>query len=125
MPNRVGMFLKTASVLPVDDVVATTDYYRDVFGFDIRSMSGDPPYYAIVERGDASIHFSQREDTSKKIPPCHVYIFVTDVDAVYDEYKARGLDIFTPPEDQDHGMREFEVMDLNGHFMTFGERVRG
>jgi uncharacterized protein YecE (DUF72 family) len=96
------MFSHAAPVLPVDNAVASAEFYRDQLGFQIEFMHGDPPYYAIVSRDNAvTIHFSEREDTSKKIHPCSVYIFVNDVEAVYEEYKSKGMKMFSPPEDQD------------------------
>jgi uncharacterized glyoxalase superfamily protein PhnB len=118
------MFSHAAPVLPVDNAVASAEFYRDQLGFQIEFMHGDPPYYAIVSRDNAvTIHFSEREDTSKKIHPCSVYIFVNDVEAVYEEYKSKGMKMFSPPEDQDYGMREFELRDLNGHFLVFGQEL--
>lgn len=123
--NDTGLFIDSATVLPVDNVMDTAEYYRDALGFTIEFTYGDPPYYAIVNRDDAvTIHFSEREDTRSKIPPCSIYVLVADVDAVYEEYRSRGLEIFAPPEDQEYGMREFELSDVNGHFLVFGQHIK-
>ena len=111
-------------MLTVDNATETAEYYQDKLGFTISFLWGEPPYYAIVGRDDiVSLHFSEREDTTKPIAPSHVYVFVADVNAVYEEYKAKGLKIFSPPEDQEYGMREFEIVDPNGHFLTFGQGI--
>ena len=124
MIAKAGLFSHAATVLPVDNLIETAEFYQKKMGFDISSMYGDPPYYAIANRDkNVSIHLSEREDTTNKIQPCNVYIFVNDVDAVYDEYQSKGLEIFAPPENQAYGMREFEVVDLNGHFLTFGQEL--
>jgi uncharacterized glyoxalase superfamily protein PhnB len=124
MNDELELFSHAAPILAVDNAVETATYYKDKLGFTIEFLYGDPPYFAIVSRDDAvSIHLSEREDTSTKIPPSSVYIFVDDVDAVYAEYKAKGLKIFAAPEDQDYGMREFELSDLNGHFLIFGQAL--
>lgn len=118
------LFSHLAPVLPVDNIGETTAFYRDKLGFDVAFTWGDPPYYAVVKRDESvGIHFSEREDTTVMMPACMVYIFVNDVDAVYEEYLKNGLDIFSPPENQDYGMREFELKDLNGHFLIFGQGV--
>lgn len=117
-------FSHVAPVLPVDDAVLTAEYYKTKLGFDISFVYGDPPYYAIVQRGEnATIHFSEREDSSTPITPCHVYVFVSDVDALYQEYEAKGIPAFSPPENQQYGMRELEIRDPNGHFLTFGQEL--
>ena len=124
MSEPSDLFIACAPVLPVDNAVETAHYYRDTLGFEIAFTLGKPPYYTIVQRGEGvGIHFSEREDTTTKIQPCNVYIFVEDVNAVYEEYKTRGLEMFAPPEDQDYGMREFEIRDVNGHFLTFGQEL--
>jgi len=112
-----------APVLPVDNLKETVAYYQEAFGFDVSFMWGEPAHYAVLKRDDVGVHLTEREDTSKKIPPCTVYVFVNDVDALYEEFKGKGIDMFSPPETQDYGMREFEVSDPNGHFLIFGKGV--
>jgi uncharacterized glyoxalase superfamily protein PhnB len=43
-----------------------------------------------------------------------------DVDAVYAELAARGARIVKPPQDYDYGMRDFDLIDLDGNQLTFG-----
>jgi len=119
-----NLFSHCAPVLSVDNAVDTARFYKEKLGFEIAFTYGDPPYYVVVKRGQGvSIHFSEREDCTAKIQPCCVYIFVTNVDAVYDEYLSKGVDVAAPPENQEYGMREFDVVDPNGHFLTFGQDV--
>jgi predicted enzyme related to lactoylglutathione lyase len=49
-----------------------------------------------------------------------VCIFVTDVDAVHAEVAARGAKVLKPPQNYDYGMRDFDVVDLDGNQITFG-----
>jgi uncharacterized glyoxalase superfamily protein PhnB len=124
MADQPGRFLHCAPVLPVDNLLKSMRFYEDKLGFTVSFTYGEPPHYAIAKRGDeVSIHLSEREDTTQKIQPWSVYIFVTNVDAIYEEYRAKGLRMFVPPEDQEYGMREFETTDLNGHFLTFGQGI--
>ena len=122
--GKPGLFSHAAAVLPVDNALETAQFYHDKLGFKVSFTYGDPPYYAIDRRDEwVTIHFSEREDTTKKIEPCSIYVFVHDVDAVYEEYKAGGMQIFAPPENQEYGMREFELKDMNGHFLVFGQEL--
>ena len=118
-----GGLTDSAAVLPVDNLAATLEFYEEKLGFKAVYTYGDPPHYAILMRDEVSIHMAEREDTTTEIQPCSVYIYVTDVDAIYKEYKSKKLEMFLPPEDQGYGMREFEVPDINGHFLTFGQRI--
>jgi uncharacterized glyoxalase superfamily protein PhnB len=47
-------------------------------------------------------------------------IFVADVDAIYEEFKARGARIVKPPADDPYGMRDFDLLDLDGNQLCFG-----
>jgi uncharacterized glyoxalase superfamily protein PhnB len=116
-------FRFAAPVFPVDDATETAEFYRTTLGFSIERLYGDPPYYAIVSRDGVEIHLSEREDTSTPIERCAVYIYVDDADALYEEFAGKGLKMFAPPEDQDNGMREFELTDNSGHFLMFGQRI--
>ena len=123
MSGEITRLKSAAPVLPVDNAVQTAEYYRTTLGFTIERLEGDPPYYAIVERDCVAIHLSEREDTSTPIERCAVYLHVSDADALYEEYQRKGIEMFAPPENQDNGMREFELADMNGHFLMFGQRI--
>jgi len=52
------------------------------------------------------------------------YIHVSEVDAYYSELKARGVGV-SDLGDRDYGMRDFEVIDLNGNRLAFGQPTSG
>jgi uncharacterized glyoxalase superfamily protein PhnB len=121
--DSTGRFQAVAPVFPVDNVAETAEYYRTTLGFKISVLYGDPPYYAIVDRDGVAIHLSEREDTSTPIERCAAYIKVDNADALYEEYEGRGIEMFSPPENQENGMREFELTDNSGHFLMFGQKI--
>jgi uncharacterized glyoxalase superfamily protein PhnB len=47
-------------------------------------------------------------------------VFVRDVDAVYAELEARGAKLVSRPQNYDYGMRDFDLVDLDGNQLTFG-----
>ena len=47
-------------------------------------------------------------------------IFVEDVDALYAELLTRKAKVVKPPQDYDYGMRDFDVVDLDGNQIFFG-----
>ncbi|NNE66742.1 MAG: glyoxalase [Pyrinomonadaceae bacterium] len=114
-------FSHAATVLPVDDVRATADYYRDMLGFEISFEWGDPVTYAVLKRGESvSVHVVERDDDSK---PSSVhtalYVFVHDVDKVYYEYRSKGVEIASEIGDREYGMRDFDIKDINGFLLSF------
>ena len=48
-----------------------------------------------------------------------------DVDAVHAEMAARGAQILKPPQNYDYGMRDFDLVDLDGNYLTFGTGTAG
>lgn len=117
-------FFGAAPVFRVEDVAAAAEYYRDNLGFEIRFLMGEPPAYATTARGDAAIHFSKAEETAIRNGGVgNVYVFVSDVDGLYEELTARGVKVVAELETWAYGMREFAVEDLNGYRLCFGEGV--
>ena len=113
----------SSPIFPVDDPLATAEYYRDILGFSIAFKWEDPPSYVVVNRDEAvSIHFSKRDDNY--LPSrSHVAlaVFVHDVDALYEEYKKAGASITQPIGDRPWGMRDFDITDPNGFILSFGQ----
>jgi len=95
-------------------------------GFRVEFLYGDPPSYAGVERDSVLVHLQAASDT-KRIPgQSSVYVFVTDVDALYRELNGRGARVLAEPRDYPYGMRDFDVQDLDGNRLAFGmETARG
>jgi hypothetical protein len=84
----------SAPVFVVRDILNSVAYYRDVLGFDTEFLYGEPTFYAGVE--------------------------VSDVDALYEELKGRGAKLLNAPKDYAYGMRDFDVVDLDGNQLCFG-----
>jgi uncharacterized glyoxalase superfamily protein PhnB len=66
------------------------------------------------------IHLQAASDTKRQPGHGAVNVFVTDVDALYQELKSRGVRILHEPKDYPYGMRDFDVLDLDGNQLTFG-----
>jgi uncharacterized glyoxalase superfamily protein PhnB len=109
-----------AAVFVVKDVAGSVAHYQDVLGFHVEFRYGDPPSYAGVERGSALIHLQAAADSKRPPGQSAVYIFVTHVDALYDELKSRGARILAEPKNYPYGMRDFAIADLDGNQLTFG-----
>jgi DNA-binding transcriptional MerR regulator/predicted enzyme related to lactoylglutathione lyase len=118
-------FGAAAPVLRVPDVVAAAEYYRDRLGFEISFLWGEPPSYATTHRDHVLIHFTKSGVAPAPQPDSvsNIYVFVTDIDDVYEELKGRGAKIVAEPETWPYGMREFAVEDMNGYRLCFGEGV--
>lgn len=53
-----------------------------------------------------------------------LYCSVPDLDAHYEAARANGATIVSEPRLQEHGVRSYRALDLEGHRWIFGERER-
>lgn len=122
--------IKLRAIAPqfvVEDVVKTAEFYRDKLGFNILGYFADPPVYAMVERDGIEFHFGkpdkgsiQPNETRRSIGG-DAYIWVDNIDALYNEIKAKGVEIVEALAMQSYGSRDFVVRDCNGYRITVGE----
>ena len=109
-----------APVFVVRDVLKSVAYYRDVLGFDVEFLYGEPTFYAGVERGNVLIHLQAAHESKREPGQMAINVFVSDVDALYEELKGRGATLLSAPKDYAYGMRDFDVADLDGNALCFG-----
>jgi hypothetical protein len=112
----------------VPNVVRTAEYYRDKLGFEILGFFAEPPVYAMVRRDSAEIHFGkadsetiQLNEAIRKGLGSDVYIFVTDVNALFEEFRSRDVEILEGPVRREYECTEITVKDCNGFKLVFGE----
>jgi len=120
-----NLFSHSAIVLPVEDVEKTAAFYRDQLGFEITFTWESPASYAVLKRDEAvGIHLVKRQDEGQPSEKhTALYIFVHDVDTVYREYLSKGVEILHELSDQEYGMREFGIRDINGYILTLGTNL--
>jgi len=109
-----------ATVLHVKDMPAALAYYRDKLGFAVTFGWEDPPRYVCLCLGDCAIHLNSYDPP---VAPSHVAIFCKGIDALYETLAARGVAIAVPIADRTYGMRDFSVIDPEGHRLDFGEGI--
>ena len=118
-PSAVSL-CGAATVFVVQDVLRSVEHYRDVLGFHTEFTYGKPTFYAGVERDDLVIHLQAASETKRQPGQGAVYVFVTDVDALYQELKSRGARTLNEPKDYPYGMRDFNINDIDGNQLCFG-----
>jgi uncharacterized glyoxalase superfamily protein PhnB len=109
-----------ATILHVKDMAAALAFYRDKLGFAVTFTWEDPPRYVCLCLGDCAIHLNAYVPPSG---PSHIAIFCEVIDALYDQLVARGVDIAEPIADRDYGMRDYAVIDPDGHRLVFGQGI--
>ena len=69
---------------------------------------------------------TQRFTSSKtiRVPSgIHLFQWVKDVDAYYNEIVDRGASVAKEPTNQPYGIREFGLSDVNGVDIVFGQEI--
>ena len=113
----------------VDDIFQATEFYRDKLGFKFDRIWGQPPQFAIVHRDGAYIMLKSvgsrghvRANHSVNSDACwDAYIWVRDADALYEEFRSRGVKITREIENEPYGCRDFDVEDNSGYILCFGQ----
>jgi len=114
------MMVGAATVFVVADIAKSAAHYCDVLGFTITFEYGEPIFYVCLCRDDVALHLLGAGQTKRQAGHGGICVFVRDVDAVHTELAARGAKVVKPPEDYAYGMRDFDVLDLDGNQLTFG-----
>ncbi|MHB8381471.1 MAG: VOC family protein [Candidatus Binataceae bacterium] len=118
-----------APVFLVEDVRRAAEYYRDRLGFELGDYFGEPPEFTIVRRDAVRIAMrragERRGGSNRAWKPDAIdaYIWVSDIDALYQQFVKDGVPVAAPPELQEYGIREIEIRDLDGYILTFGQFV--
>jgi hypothetical protein len=115
----------------VKNVPIALSFYHDCLGFDITFQGpGDGDiFFGIVQRGGAMIMLKDvgvdpvpnyKRDIKKGIARWDAYLHVPDPDELAAEFSSRNIDFFQPLQDNDDGLRGFEVKDADGYILFFG-----
>jgi catechol 2,3-dioxygenase-like lactoylglutathione lyase family enzyme len=114
-------------VLPVADVTRAARYFRDVLGFEIDFIAGEPPSYARVVKGAGRTHGDpvyirlwQCRHPGASAWKGEIVIHVgKDVDGLHSAYVSRGVSVVEAPTSQPWGLREFAIREPDGHLLRF------
>jgi catechol 2,3-dioxygenase-like lactoylglutathione lyase family enzyme len=122
---------RSAPYFPVADVARSARYYETVFGFASDYAPGDPPQFAIVTRDGLSVMLRRVADQALIVPnerqggTWDAFFWVTGVEALCTELRAKGADIVYGPLLREYGIMEFAARDADGHVLGFGEHWTG
>jgi uncharacterized glyoxalase superfamily protein PhnB len=117
--------------------LATANYYRDQLGFYYDRFWNEPPAFCMVKRNGVVIMLGAigkvLERCGPTIPsirkarPGTLIFEIDDADALYHEFKSKGVKIAREICDQDYGCRDFDVEDCKRYRLCFwrGQRMTG
>lgn len=120
MTEERPMMVGAATVFVVSDIAESIMHYRDALGFKVTFEYGNPTFYTCLCRDEVALHLLAARETKRLPGNGGICVFVNDVDRVHAELARRGANVIKPPQNYDYGMRDFDVVDLDGNHLTFG-----
>ena len=115
-------WLGARPTLQVSDVAANLAVLSDDLGWNVFVTMGDPPEFAMVGVGNASLALTYSPAPAIATDIASVYIDVDRVDGLHRHCVDRSLDV-TEPTTHPWGQRDFVLRLPSGHLLAFGEHV--
>ena len=115
-----------------DDVERSRRFYTEVLGGE-TVRAGEPSFVAlanswiIINRGGGPT--DDKPTVTLETPPdpdrasSFLNIRVADIDAVYEQWSARGAEFLTPPKEHEAEIRCY-IRDPDGHLIEVGQTTR-
>jgi predicted enzyme related to lactoylglutathione lyase len=110
--------MQIAPAFAVRDLDAMVEFYGNALGFEARYKSG---VYAVLSSDDVQLHLYPERD-GFKAGQSSAYIFVQNVDAVY-EKASKLAKVVHPIADQEYGLRDFLMEDPEGNRIGIAQRL--
>ena len=114
LPNE-AMVQLAIPVLTCDDVAAAVVHYRDVLGFHVDHQQEN---LGVMDRDHVRVLLAPRGTGAGG---GSAYFYVRDADTLHAELASHGARVQGEPVSHPWGLRDFEVLDLDGNSLTFGE----
>lgn len=117
-------------ILFVRDVPAAAAFYESRLGFQVDFLHGEPPFYGSVSRDRARLHLRFVHQTNftelaaREESLILTTIEVTNVEALFEEYESRGVELAQRLVRQPWGGHDFQVRDPDGNVISFVEYER-
>lgn len=123
-------FVDLVPMLMCADVQASVRFYRDVLGFEVVDRMDDvgATGFASLRNGAAQImlasptYIPRAPRVEGRYPQAACYFYVEDADALRESVVGADWPA-TECVDRFYGLREFEVVDPEGHVLLFGQDI--
>ncbi|HZC24891.1 MAG TPA: VOC family protein [Candidatus Binatia bacterium] len=118
--------LRTRFVIAVHDLHKSAAFYRDVLGFEIRTIPD--PGWLFYTCGECTIWAGQCPDAFSPAQlgdhAYFAYLEMEDINSFYDSVCAKGATISKKLCDEPWGMREFGLVTSDGHRIMFASAIK-
>jgi uncharacterized glyoxalase superfamily protein PhnB len=112
-------------ILLVHDVEVCAAFFKEKLGFETEFLHGSPPFYGAVSRDGVCLHlrfvhhpfFAEAATQEKSLIVASFE--VTNVQGLFEEFKARGVEFAQKLRKQAWGGTDFHVRDPAGNVISF------
>ena len=118
-------FKSIVPILFVRDVTVSATFFQKKLGFEIDFLYSAPPFYGSVSRGEACLHLrcvhqpNFAELAAREVSLILATVEVSDVQGLFEEFRARGIEFAQVPTKQPWGGTDFLVRDPDGNVISF------
>lgn len=116
---------KVIPILFVRDVKLCAAFFQEKLGFEVDFLHGSPPFYGSVSRDGVCVHlrfvhepFFAKEGAREK-SLILASIEVENVQGLFEEFRARGVEFAQKLKKQAWGGTDFQVRDPDGNVISF------
>ena len=129
MSKDESRFVNLCPVFVSQDVKKTVRYYTGVLGFKSALHYDKVENFATIYRDEIEFVIVQAKrgvvesNTGRYGAGYDAYIdtaAVEGIDPIYEEFKAQGAKIISPPHETDYGSYEFVIEDIDGRQIGIG-----
>lgn len=112
-------------VIFVSDVQASAAFFRDKLGFGTDFLHGNPPFYGAVSRDGVRVHLRFVHEPAfvagvvDREQLIAAFVNVDDIESLYAEYLAAGVEIHGELKKEPWGGSGFAVCDPDGNRIYF------
>lgn len=118
-------FIRSAAHLPVKNLKATLDYYRDKLGFTDEWTFGNKD--GGIRRDDLRLLFGEdaqfTNDINNKDHRLPLLWFVENIGNIFEEFKKRDIQLADSLRTHSYGLKEFAFVDINGYYIRVAESI--
>lgn len=123
-------FLDLVPMLMCNDVQASIRFYADVLGFEVTGRMDDvgATGFASLRNGKAAImlaspsYIPKGEKVEGRFPQSQYYFYVADAEGLRRSVVEAGWEA-TECVDRFYDIKEFELVDPDGHVLVFGQDI--
>ena len=122
---RENQFLRTITVLPVNDINESLQWFKTALGMEAvyrheGAHEGEATNYAVMARDGVQVHLILDEPPPYASPWTkagvgYLYLKVRDVDAMYEATVSKGVAITRALQTENWGARGFNLTDPSGN----------